>query len=246
VQRPCQPEGRAVSETAQDRGQRPKASGAIVQSPPEVLGLIALLALIHAGLEVLGAEWQIRALDAFAFIPGRLSGGHDGMLAGSRYWSFLTYAFLHAGWLHLLFNGLWLLIFGTVVARFLGPGRFLLLAAFAAVTGAAAALAAHWGDLHYVMVGASGAVSGLMGAAVPIIYSGRRSFRPLGFGELLRSRGALVFLAIWLAITLLSGASDLAGNPFSGDFSIAWEAHVGGFAGGLVAFYLLLRGVMRS
>ncbi|MGH6819728.1 MAG: rhomboid family intramembrane serine protease, partial [Methylocella sp.] len=67
--------------------------------------------------------------------------------------------------------------------------------------------------------------------------------QPLRLPELLRNRNALIFTAVWLVITLLSGTTDIAGNALVGTANIAWEAHIGGFIAGLAGFYLLQRGL---
>jgi membrane associated rhomboid family serine protease len=220
-----------------------------------VLALIGALTLIHALLQYAGEDWQVWNLYAFAFIPARFGDSPYPMIPGSQVWSFLTYAFLHGSWTHLIFNSLWLLIFGTVVARYLGAVRFLLLSGISAIAGALVTLALHWGE-NYLMIGASGAVSGLMGAAVPIMYGRGRLMawptgdplivRPLPFGELVRNRNALIFTFVWLIITLVSGATGFTGTSFITQGGIAWEAHIGGFLGGLASFYLLQGSVMRS
>lgn len=228
----------------------------VFQSPPVVLAVIAVLALIHGGLQLAGQDWRILSLYAFAFIPANFGNEPFPMLTGSRIWSFVTYAFLHGGWAHLIFNSLWLLIFGTVVARFLGSLRFLLLFAASAAGGALVTLLLHWGET-YVMVGASGAVSGLMAAAVPIMY-GRNAMwagwtagdpattQALTFRRLVGNRNAVLFALVWLTITLFSGATGFTGNSFMAEGGIAWEAHVGGFITGLVFFYVLRRRKMPS
>ena len=216
-------------------------------APAAVVVSIAVLVVIHAGLNLAGEDWQVGALYAFAVIPARFGEAFYPMLPGSEYWSLITYAFLHADWMHLLFNSLWLLVFGTPVARFLGSTGFLTLCVIAAVFGALASLALHWGE-PIIMIGASGSVSGLLGAAIPIMY-GRRvpgGARPLLPGELLTSGKALGFMTIWLAITLVSGASGWTGNSFVSEGGIAWEAHVGGFIGGIAAFYLIWRARVRG
>ena len=87
-------------------------------------------------------------------------------------------------WMHLLFNCLWLLVFGTPVARYMGSARFLLLGLLAGVAGGLASLFLHWGEEIFV-IGASGAVSGLLAAAIPLMYGHRvpGGARPLSMGE---------------------------------------------------------------
>jgi membrane associated rhomboid family serine protease len=211
-----------------------------INAPAAVLALIGVLVAVHALLAFLGESWQVWSLFALALNPIRFADPSFPMLQGSQYWTLLTYMLLHGDWMHLTFNGLWLLVFGTPVARYLGTARFLLLCLASGVAGGLASLALHWGEQVFV-IGASGAVSGLLAAAIPIMY-GRRVLggaRPLSFSEFLTTPRALMFTAIWLALTLFSGAAGWTGNSFLAEGGIAWEAHVGGFAGGLLAFYLL-------
>jgi membrane associated rhomboid family serine protease len=219
----------------------------IVNAPWPVLALIAVMAVVHLALYWAGDWWFARAYAGFAMIPAVVSGDVAPWVEGSQYWGFLTHAFLHSGFLHLLFNGLWLLIFGTVVARRMGPWRFLLVFLASAVGGAVLMLVLHWGEIVY-LIGASGGVSGLLAASIPVMYAGgqRRGFaavaapvEALKFRALLSNRNALAFMAIWLALTMLSGSTGLLipGEPQN----IAWEAHIGGFIAGLAAFYCLDR-----
>lgn len=216
------------------------ANQPIFKAPGVVVGLIALLAMVHLALEIGGTEIRLWAIYTLAFIPA---------LYQYRIWSFLTHGFLHADWVHLFFNCLWLLVFGSVVARRLGWWRFLLLSGLAVVAGAVASLLLHWGEA-VIVIGASGAVSGLMAAAIPLMYGTRLrvggshahdlshvlALRPL---EILTNQRALAFTLIWILITLFSGASGWTGNGFLEEGQIAWEAHLGGFLAGLVAFYVL-------
>lgn len=217
-----------------------QSTAPVFNAPASVLALIGLLVAVHALLTFLGDGWQVWSLYALALNPIRFTDPEFPMPAGSQYWTLVTYMLIHGDWMHLIFNSLWLLVFGTPVARYLGSGRFLLLSLAAGVVGGLASLALHWGEMVFV-VGASGAVSGLLAAAIPIIY-GRRipgGARPLSFSEFLTSPKALMFTAIWLALTLFSGAAGWTGNSFMAEGGIAWEAHLGGFLGGLLAFYAL-------
>ncbi len=219
----------------------------VFNAPAAVVAVIGVLVGIHALLWFLGEEWQNWALYWFALIPVRFSEQAFPLPPGSEYWTLLTYALLHGDWMHVGFNSLWLLIFGTPAARYLGAGRFLLLCLVSTLAGGFASLTMHWGA-NVSVVGASGAVSGLIGAAIPIMYAVRLpggGGRPLAFLEMLGDRRALGFLAMWLAITLLSGATGWVGNGFVQEGGIAWEAHLGGFIGGLACFYALTKRQMR-
>jgi membrane associated rhomboid family serine protease len=219
--------------------------------PAIVLLVLAALVAIHVGLWLLGEDAQIWALYALAFIPARLGGGEAVPFPqGAQYWSFLTYGLLHGDALHLGSNAIWLLIFSTPLARRWTAWRYLLLLALAAIAGAAAVLFTHWGQFQ-IVVGASAAVSAVLAAATPIMFSPQYRFRGthrldhsrldvLSFGQLLSNRGALAFAAVFLAMTLFSGATQIAtGTAFLEERSIAWEAHLGGFIVGLMLFYLL-------
>lgn len=218
----------------------------VFNAPVAVLVVIGVLVAVHVLLFALGESWQVWSLFALALNPIRFTDPGFPTLAGSQYWSLVTYMLLHADWMHLTFNSLWLLVFGTPVARYLGSARFLALSLAAGVVGGLASLFLHWGQEIFV-IGASGAVSGLLAAAIPIMY-GRKVWggaRPLSFGEFLTNPRALMFTGVWLALTLLSGASGWTGNSFVAEGGIAWEAHVGGFIGGLLAFYALAPKAVR-
>lgn len=224
----------------------PQRHAPILNAPAVVLAVIAVLVAIHVALVLLGENWQALAYGVLALIPARWTDPGYPVLQGSQYWSLATYMLLHGDWMHLLFNSLWLLVFGTPVARYLGAWRFLALCLMSGVIGGLASLALHWGE-NILVIGASGAVSGLLAAAIPLMY-GRRVHgggRPLSFTEFITSPRALLFTAVWLGLTLFSGAAGWTGNSFMAEGGIAWEAHIGGFVGGLLAFYLLAPRTMR-
>lgn len=215
----------------------PRGSGKsppVLNVPPVVLAVIAVLACIHVALVLGGEDWFVWAYSTLALNPFRI------LPPRNEVWTLLTYMLLHGDWMHLLFNSLWLLIFGTPVARYMGGVRFLAICLVAGLAGGLASLGLYWGQ-DVVIIGASGAVSGLLSAAIPIMYGHRvpGGARPLSLAELLHAPQALLFMAVWLAITLVSGGTGWTGTPFGTEASIAWEAHIGGFVGGLLAFYLL-------
>lgn len=224
----------------QDYAAGGQAGAGIVNSPPVVVGLIAILLLIHALRMAVGEEWDAWSIYAFALIPARFGAPERiPMIAGSQWWSFLTYAFLHADWLHVGLNSLWLLIFGTPVARWFGTTRFLTLSALCAIGGGAVMVVTDWGS-PIPVIGASGAVSGLMAAAIPIMYGHGRPLLP---SELMRDRRALIFVVIWLGITLLTGAQ---GYIEDNGLRIAWQAHLGGFITGFIAYTLMMSRLVRA
>src|SRR5690606_36230235 len=100
-------------------------------------------------------------------------------------WTFLTYSLLHANFAHLAVNTLWLLPFGSAVARRFGVVRFYALLAVTAVAGAGAHLLTHAGDLS-PMIGASASVSGAMAAAIRFAFE-RGSFLSFTSGRDLTS-----------------------------------------------------------
>lgn len=214
-----------------------RARQPLVNAPPVVIITIGVLIGIEILLSLGGENWINWALNAFALIPARLAGGaRTEMIPGSQYWSLITYAFLHDGWMHVLLNSVWFLIFGTPVARQFGTLRFLLIALVATLGGALAMVAVYWG-IFIVVVGASAAVSGMIAAAIPVMYG--RPGVPLTFSQFLRSGRAIVFTLIFLGATLLTGARDLPG--FADGARIAWEAHLGGFIAGLIGFFAIRR-----
>ncbi|MCA3555813.1 rhomboid family intramembrane serine protease [Aestuariivirga sp.] len=225
----------------------PRGNWAEARTPPAfnvpaiVAAVIAVLVAIHVGLWFLGESWQVWSLYALALIPARFTVAGYPMPEGAQYWSLVTYMLLHGSWTHLLLNCVWLLVFGTPAARYLGNGKFLLLMLVSGAAGGLCSLVLHWGQ-DMIVVGASGGVMGLMGAATPLMYGGRLpdgGWRPARFSELLRNRQALVFTGVVLAITLFSGGTGWTGNSFPAEGSIAWEAHIGGFIAGIFAFYAL-------
>ena len=144
----------------------------ILTLPGALTAYILLLAVIHLRV-LLPPEWENWTIDVFGFIPKR----YDSTLLaidfpggdGAKVWTFVTYSLLHANLSHIGFNVLWLLPFGSALARRFGALRFFL---FMAVTAAAGALAHLLTHEHAVapMIGASASVSGTMAAAIRFAF----------------------------------------------------------------------------
>jgi membrane associated rhomboid family serine protease len=190
----------------------------------------------------------------FAFVPARYSqaaiaasGIADPSLIGQVV-PFLSYMFLHGDYTHLAMNSLWLLAFGPIVARRLGAARFLLFFAFCGIASALTHLVVYFGAPDPV-VGASGGVSGLMGAAIRIFY-GRLYFGrdvPPGAKVPLApvvSRPIVGFTVVWLIANFVAGAIGLGLTDSS--TSIAWVAHLGGYFAGLIGVALFDRSPLSA
>ena len=222
--------------------------------PPVIVALLAVLALVHAvRMYVLTDEQSQLFLYTFAFIPSRYdtSAVLGGVLPGgfgAELWTFVTYALIHADWMHYGVNAVWLLPFGSAVARRFGPLRFLLFFAATAAAGAAMFLATHAGE-EVPVIGASAAISGTMAAAMRFAFQrgGPLNFRRNGditdyyvpaipLSGVLRDPRVLAFLVVWFGINILFGLSSLPIPGVGANQVVAWEAHIGGFLAGLLLF----------
>jgi membrane associated rhomboid family serine protease len=146
--------------------------------------------------------------------------------------------FLHGGWFHILSNMWVLFIFGDNVEDRMGGGRYLV---FYLLSGIAAALtqAFFLPNSSSPMVGASGAIAGVLGAYLLLFPRARiLSLVPIFFIFTLIEIPAVVFLLFWFASQLFSGFLSLGGASGSG---VAWWAHIGGFVFGLVSVSLFAK-----
>lgn len=142
--------------------------------------------------------------------------------------------FLHAGFLHIAGNLLFLWIFGNNVEDFLGPVKFTL---FYLLGGLAASFAHVLTHLDEVVpaVGASGAVAAVMGAYILLFPHARvKVLVPIIVIFTVVQMSALAVLGLWFLYQFLIGYQEVSGAT-----EVAWMAHVGGFVFGLVAIFLL-------
>ena len=188
-------------------------------------------------IEVTVKQQVLLRRDAFAVRPQviehsiRLAPRIDEILL-----SLLTCMFLHGGWFHLIGNMWFLWVFGDNVEDWLGPLPYLSLY----LLGGVLATACHWlydPTSRVPMVGASGAISTVLGAYAVTWPGARvRTLVILGFFVTTLYVPAVVFLGIWFLGQLLSGAEELNRGAAGG---VAWWAHVGGFVAGAVLMPLL-------
>lgn len=231
---------------------RPATRQPVFNLPPVIIATVGAILAVHAiRVWILTADVDLEVLLNFAFIPIRETdpAGVASVIpgGGARLWTFVTYAFLHGDWAHVSFNALWLAAFGTPLARRFGVHRFLLFSLAGAVAGALLHLAIYPHDVA-PMVGASAAISAHMAAVSRFALAGgpMRAYAMLGdaayrqpaapFLTVMRDRRVLTFLAVWFGLNLVFGLSSLGQGLANG--AIAWDAHLGGFAAGLILFSL--------
>jgi membrane associated rhomboid family serine protease len=227
------------------------ATEPILNVPRSVAGAAGLMTGVQLVRGLLPDELDLTLLLALAFIPARYSGAALELPGGylTAVTSFVTYMVVHAGWVHLLVNVLWMLAFGSAVARRIGDLRFLYFSVLCGIAGALTHLAFHYGDMAPV-VGASAAISGQMAGALRFIFKARRlpgertpdfiGAPLMSLGQTLSDPRILMFLAFWVALNAYFGLSAvrIAGE----EGGIAWEAHIGGFVCGLLIFGLFDKG----
>jgi membrane associated rhomboid family serine protease len=222
------------------------------RTPYVTLAFIALNVLAWLLLQGAGAALPLaRSVCNLGLIPGELTGAlphgvrfpmGDGLVCvtdpGPQFTHLFTSMFLHGSWMHLLGNMWFLWLFGNNVEDAMGRLRFVV---FYLVCGLAAALLQVVTDRTsgIPMVGASGAISGVMGGYL-ILYPRVRVFAVIPLGFLLTSIAlpAWMMLAYWLLLQFVSGLTVLGAETGGG---VAFWAHVGGFVAGVILIKLFAR-----
>ena len=207
--------------------------------------VIALCSLVWLFVQGGGSETLlVSSVCTLGLIPGELTQTLQAGLAfpmsdrlscvigsGPQYFNIVSSMFLHGGWMHLIGNMWFLWLFGNNVEDSMTRPRFI---AFYLLCGLAAALAQVLAEpTSYIpMVGASGAISGVMGAYL-VLYPTTRVFTivPLGFFITTIAVPAWVMLIYWMAIQILGG---LAGSVAEQGGGVSFWAHVGGFLAGVI------------
>lgn len=198
-----------------------------------ILILINILVFLFQWLLINGQDYALSF--QFAFIPAQFLAAP---LNPSNVRNIFISMFMHAGFLHLAGNMLYLWIFGDNVEDVLGHVKYL---AFYLVSGLAAALAHVITNPKSVIptVGASGAIAAVLGAYL-VLYPQSRilTFIPLGFFTSLKMVPAVIVLGAWFILQLFSGVLSLNGPDVGGT---AFWAHIGGFITGIVLVLLFAK-----
>ena len=188
------------------------------------------LSLSHAANDAL--------IRTFGLVPLRmklaLSGSHYTLV--EAFLPLITCMFLHGGFLHILGNMWFLWIFGGAVEERLGSVSYLLFYFICGIGSGLAQALFSWGT-SLPSIGASGAISGVLGAYVVFFPSSRiLTLVPLFVFFFTVQIPAIIFIGLWFAIQFLSGVSSLSTQSGASMGGVAWWAHVGGFVlGALLA-----------
>lgn len=197
--------------------------------------LILICVAVYIWEERLGFDMS-DAFNAYGFVPKTLMSpqftpGEDRLPA---FITMITSMFLHGGIWHLIGNMIYLLIFGCVIESAMGHARFLL---FYLLSGLAAALTMAFMDpASYIpMIGASGAISGVLGAYMLLYPRARVRFMiPIGIIFYPLHIAAVWVASVWFVMQLLSAVTSTPDSP-----GVAWWAHIGGFLAGMALTPLL-------
>lgn len=161
-------------------------------------------------------------------------------LAGQRYAlvdalsPLFTCMFLHGGWLHIIGNMWFLWIFGANVEDRLGAVGYLFFYLVCGVASGLMQVMFSWGS-HLPSIGASGAISGILGAYIIFFPSSRiLTLVPLFIIWFTWKIPALVFIGLWFGIQFFSGIGSLHDPRASSLGGVAWWAHIGGFLTGML------------
>lgn len=209
------------------------------ENPSETFPIVNLI-LIFANiacfiLELMMGERAEGFIYQFGAIPLEVTAGANlpGSIEISPYLSIFTSMFLHGGWMHLIGNLWFLWIFGDNIEDFFGHTKYLL---FYLITGVAAAMTHILlnPDSTIPTLGASGAISGVLGAYAFLYPKIRvRTFITLGFFWQIANVPAVFFLGLWFVLQFLGGLEAGSG--------VAYGAHIGGFVAGMILLLFFSR-----
>lgn len=224
-----------------------------IATPYVTVFTIVLTCLVWIFFQRAGAEPGLsQSVCDLGVIPNRLFGGEIQPVMTQRgpivlcpdaptmaWYTVLTSVFLHGGWFHFIGNMLFLWVFGNNIEDAMGPPRFVAFYLFCGILAAMAQVLAHPGS-PVPMVGASGAISGIMGAYLVLYPKARVHMLVLLFVFFTRiTVPAYLMLIYWVFLQALGGLPTLAGGASGG--GVAFLAHLGGFFAGLLTIRLFAK-----
>lgn len=211
-----------------------RPSQPILNAPLMVRWIVGVTILVHLLRLIMPADIEEMLFNSLAFVPDEYAGPYAGGNLLAELLPPVGHLLLHADLTHLIMNMAFLLAFGSAVARRMGPVLFLI---FYLICGVFAAFFWMWvsGAHQAVLIGASGAISGTVGAVCRVsLWPPRRLGRSI---PLWNRRMTINFVLIWLVLNVAFGLFPIfIGQGYGG---IAWEAHLGGFIAGfaLIGFF---------
>lgn len=209
-----------------------------VRKPILTVGLIAVNSLIFLFSIMMGREGFQMFTFQYGYIPYELVTSVEltPEIPASAWLTPFSSMFMHGGWMHLIGNMLFLWIYGNNIEDYFGPVKFLF---FYVIAGLAAITLYTLFDSYsqIPLVGASGAIAGVMGAYMVLHPNARITALVVFFFIQFVTVPAKVVLGIWIAYQLLMSFTSLG----AGGGGVAWMAHVGGFVFG----YLVMRIIVR-
>jgi rhomboid family protein len=199
--------------------------------PPIVTWALIALNVLAFFLEISRPEAALQTfIQSWGVVPREYAAGHDlsPMIAAPFWTTLFSSMFLHGGWMHLGGNMLYLWIFGDNIERSMGAMKFLV---FYLVCGLAASAAHIMFNLGSGMpaVGASGAISGVLGAYMVLFPHNR--VRVLTYGRIAHIP-ALVVIGFWIILQFVNGLGSVASTDETA--GVAYMAHLGGVVAGIV------------
>jgi len=204
-------------------------------------GLILVCVVIFSAMKTMPDEVQRQLTYLYGMVPIRYSNPNWSAAFGlpfDGYLSFLTSLFLHGGWLHLIINMWFMWIFANSIENIMGHGRFLFFYLFCGLF----ATFIQWyfePGLTVPVVGASGAIAGILGAYFRLYPFARVViWFPLFFLPIFFELPAIAFLGFWVIIQLQNATASLIFDDIA--LNVAWWAHLGGFATGALIYPLFI------
>jgi len=197
--------------------------------PVVTLLLIAVNVVVFLHQVSLSPHAADAFINTYGLVPWKISAalaGNHRMTLADGLIPLFTCMFLHGGWLHIIGNMWFLWVFGGNVEDRLGPVAYLLFYLVCGIGSGVAQTLFSWGS-HIPSIGASGAISGILGAYIVLLPSSRiLTLVPLFFFFFTARIPALVFIGLWFLVQFFSGVTSLGASATGG---VAWWAHIGGF-----------------